>query len=315
MKQYIIRRLLMVIPTVLLVSILIFTLLNLMPGDPASALIPPDAGVAQLKALQEKFGLNVPAPIRYFNWLKEVLKGNLGYSYFTRRPVTEIIGSRLIPTLELVGAALLISTVLGLLLGIISALKQYSFVDHLLTFFGFIWISTPGFFFGLIGIYIFGIQMDILPIGGRTPIGEITFLARLKHLILPATVLGLSMIAALMRYTRSSMLEALNQPYITTAFSKGEPKSYVYLVHAFRNASIPILIVLVFRIIGLVGGAIIIENVFSWPGMGTLMVQAITNRDYPVVLGVLMIITVVVVLVSLLVDFVTAIVDPRVRFD
>lgn len=315
MLEYIMRRMIGIVPTLVLVSIIIFILLELAPGDAADALIPPDLGGEAIVKMRQKLGLDQPVYIRYLKWLGQAVRGNLGYSFSTKRPVIEMIAERLPATLELVLSALILSTVMGIGLGVISALKEYSVTDNVLTFFGMAGISIPPFFLGVLGIFLLSARLGWFPVGGRVPIGEINFWTRLHHLFLPALVLGIYQIAAIMRYTRSSMIETLNQPYVATAFSKGEPKRYVYAVHAFRNACIPVLIVLMFRIVTLFGGSLFIETVFSWPGMGTLMMAAINNRDYPLVLAILLIMTTVVLIVSLMVDVVTAIVDPRIRFE
>jgi peptide/nickel transport system permease protein len=316
MDKYIIRRILAIIPTIIIISIIGFFLLNMAPGDPATAMIPSDASSFDIEAIRERFGLNAPLYVRYWSWLKEILKGNLGYSYTTGRPVIELISYRIPASLELMGAALLISTLLGISLGLISGLKRYTLFDHIFTFFGLVWLSIPQFFLGLVGIYIFAIKLKLLPLGGRTAIGEnLGFWSRVFPLILPAFVLGLVLTAALMRYTRSSIIDVINKDYIATAFSKGEPLWYVYIVHGFRNAAIPVMIILVYRFATLLGSTVFIENVFSWPGLGTLLITAVNNRDYPLVLGILLIISVVVLIVSLLIDILTALLDPRVRYE
>lgn len=311
MIKYIIRRLLVMIPTMILISIIAFILLNMAPGDPASAMISPDASPADIAAVRARLGLDAPIHVRYWNWFLRVIRGDLGYSYTSGRPVAQIIRVRLPATIQLVGSALLISTLFGIVLGVISGLKRYTIFDNIFTVLGLVWISIPEFFLGLIGIYFLAVQLNLFPIGGRIVIGEGRFLPT----VLPALSLGLPLIAALMRYTRSSVIEVINKAYVDTAFSKGSPPWYVYVVHAFRNAAIPVMIILMFRMILLVSGAVFVEEVFSWPGMGRLMVSAVENRDYPIVLGVLLVISVTVLLVSILIDILTAILDPRVRYD
>jgi len=299
------------IPTLILISVIAFFLLNLAPGDPASAMISPDASPADIEVLRARLGLDAPIHVRYWSWFQEVIRGELGYSYTSGRPVAQIIRRRLPATIQLVGSALLISTLFGIVLGVISGLKRYTIFDNIFTVLGLVWISIPEFFLGLIGIYFLSVQLNLFPIGGRIVIGE----GRLLPTILPALSLGLPLIAALMRYTRSSVIEVINKDYVDTAFSKGGSPWYVYVVHAFRNAAIPVMIILMFRMIRLFSGAVFVEEVFSWPGMGRLMVSAVENRDYPVVLGVLLVISIAVLLISLLIDIFTAILDPRVRYD
>lgn len=302
------------IPTILLITIITFLLLYAAPGDPVMALISPDAPEEAIQLMREKFGLDAPWYVRYWNWLKEVTKGNFGYSYSTGRPVAEMILNRLPATLELMGLSILFSTILGIFLGLTSGMKPYSTLDRILTPIGIVGISIPQFFLGLTLIYLFSIKLGCLPIGGRTPIGSSGFLARASHLVLPVIVLTLTMMADIMRYTRASVINESNKPYVKTAFSKGMLPGRVYLVHIFKNAAIPVMVVLILRLVRLVGGVVIVENVFSWPGMGTLLVDSVQNRDYPVVLGILLITGIVVLIASILIDIVTAALNPKVRY-
>ena len=313
MLNYIVRRILGAIPTLIFISIVIFTLLELAPGDAADAMVPPDMGGVMAEQLRTQLGLDRPPHERYLGWITQVLQGNLGYSLVNGRSVTSIILNRLPATLELVFASLAISTIFGIGLGIVSALKRHTPTDHALTFIGMLGLSIPEFFSGIVAIYLFSINLGWLPLGGRHPLGDYTLWERLSHIILPASVMGFTLIAALMRYTRASFLETMNQQFVQAAFSKGLSRRRVYIVHVLRNAAIPIVVILTFRLLLLFEGTVVIENVFSWPGMGTLIVDAITNRDYPIVMGVLTILSFLVVVISLLADIFTALVDPHVR--
>ncbi len=318
MSTYVIRRLLLAIPILLGITLIDFTLVNLAPGDPITAMIDPAAplNVGELEALKESLGLDQPFFVRYFLWLKEVASGNMGYSYVHNVPVLERIQNRLGPTLLLTISALTISVVVGIPLGLISALKQYSKLDYFLTFSAFAGISVPNFFLAMAGIYIFALKLDLLP-----PFGMISLRSNLPravdtayHLILPATVLGFASMASLMRFARTSLLEVLDQDYITTARSKGLQQRRVLSTHALRNALIPLITVLGLRLPGLFGGSVIIETIFSWPGIGQLAIESITDRDYPQIMSLLLITAVLVLLANLLTDMIYAYVDPRIRY-
>lgn len=319
MTKYILRRLIMAIPILLGITIIDFALINLAPGDPIDAMIDPTAAVnvAAQEALREKMGLNQPLPIRYGIWLREMAKGNMGYSYVKNVPVAERIRNRLGATLLLTSTALLISVLIGIPLGILSALRQYSWLDYLLTFFAFAGISVPNFFLALGGIYIFSLKLGVLPPFGmvslRTELPKVIDI--LYHLILPATVLGLASIGSLMRFARTSLLEVVGMDYITTARAKGLRERVIVSGHALRNALIPLITVLGLRIPGLFGGSVIIETVFSWPGIGQLAIESITDRDYPQIMGLLLISAVLILLANLLTDILYAYADPRIRYD
>lgn len=313
MTKYIITRLFLMIPTLVIFSFITFLLLYLAPGDPVMALITPDAPAEMIELMREKFGLNVPIHIRFWNWLGELLKGNLGFSYSTGRPVSEMILNRLSATMELMGWSIFFSTILGISIGLYSGMKPGSRADYMSIILGVIIVSIPQFFLGLLLIYVFSIKLQWLPIGGRTPIEHIGIFNRIRHLLLPCTVLTLTMLVDLMRYTRANVIVEANKPYVKVAFAKGLRRNRVYLFHIFRNAAIPVIVVLILRLVRLVGGVVIVESVFSWPGMGTLLVDAIQNRDYPVVLGILFITGIAVLVASLLIDIVVAAINPKVR--
>lgn len=317
MVKYIIRRLLISIPVLLGITMITFAAYNLAPGDPISAMIDPSTPMPPevLEKMKEDLGLNKPVAVRYLIWLKEAARGNLGYAYNSSTPVLQKIGDRLPATLTLTISALLLALSLGVPLGVYSALRQYSALDYLLTFFAFFAVSIPAFFFALGIIYIFSVRLGLFPVQGiRDPDAANQLLDFLRHLILPATALGLERIAGFLRYTRSAVLEVLGQDYMTTARAKGLPERVVLWRHGFRNALISLITILSLSIPGLFGGAFIIEWIFSWPGMGQLAISSVNMRDYPTLMGIALIGSTLVLLSNLLADILYALADPRIRY-
>lgn len=322
MTIYILRRLVILVPILFFMSLVTFFLWNLAPGDPIDALIEPERmqELAQhpemLDELRRAYGLDKPIWQRYLIWLREALTGNFGYSFVRHLPVTQLLAERIGPTLRLTLAAMLISLVLGIPLGILSAVRQYSILDYTLTFFVFIWMSVPGFFLALSMVYIFAIKLRWFPATGMATIGaSSSFWDQLHHLILPATALGLEGVASLMRYTRNSLLDVLRQDYVTTSRAKGLKESVVLWAHALRNALLPIVTLLGLRLPGLFGGALLIEVIFNWPGMGRLSIQAMYERDYNLILGSLIFFGSLTLLANLVTDIAYAYVDPRIRYE
>ncbi len=319
MGQYLLRRLLISIPVLLGITIGTFGIINLAPGDPVAAMISPEAaaslGPDWVKQQREALGLNKPLPVRYALWLKEVAQGNLGFSLKDRQPINQKVLERIGPTLKLMSTALIISLVLAIPLGILSAIKQYSLIDYLATIAGFAAISIPSFFLGLAAIYVFSLKLGWLPSSGMNTVGgTASLLDSSKHLILPAVVLGLAEAAPLIRYTRSSMLEVIRQDYVNTARAKGLAERTVIWRHALRNALIPLITIVALNLPRLLGGAVIIEAIFAWPGMGTLAITAVQGRDYPVIMAINLITAVLILLSNLLADLCYAIVDPRIKY-
>jgi peptide/nickel transport system permease protein len=319
MQRYIIRRLLISIPVLLGVTVFSFVFVHLAPGDPVEALIDPvmraDLGpdwVAQRKA---ELGLNQPLPVRYAVWLGQLAQGNMGYSLVSRQSVGAQIRERVGPTLLLMGTSLLVAIGLGVPLGILSAVRQYSLLDYLATIAGFVAISTPSFFLGLGLIYLVAVNLRLLPTSGMYTLGVDRSLGDLlAHLVLPVTVLGLGQTPQILRYTRSSVLEVLRQEYVTTARAKGLAERIVLLRHTLRNALIPLITVVGLSLPNLLGGAVITEQIFQWPGMGWLAVRAVNGRDYPVLMGVILVTATLVLLSNLLADVLYARADPRIRY-
>lgn len=317
--QYILKKLLMMIPMVLVITFLIYGGLELTPGDAVSYLIPPDqlANVdpAKLEALREAYGLNDPFLVRYLRWLGELLQGNFGYSITSGVPIKDLLLQMFPATLELSVAALLISSVLGSILGVISALQKGSIGDNVLTAFGMIGISIPQFFFGMLCILLFALELGVLPVGGRMAPGETGLWDHFKYLIMPASVLGITLTTGVMRYSRSSMLDTMNKDYIKTARAKGLPEWRVNLVHGFRVALTPVVVLIGFRLPTLIGGSVVIETIFQWPGIGNAFKTAVTGQNYPMVMMIALFSVLAVLTASFLVDIFTAILDPRVRLE
>jgi peptide/nickel transport system permease protein len=315
-SRYVLRRLLLLIPMLLGISLIAFTFINVAPGDPVTAMIDPQQGSGGLdmQRLREQMGLNQPLPVRYGIWLKEVVTGNFGYSYRTGQAVVKRIGERVPATVELMGAALIFSTVVGCALGIGSALRRYSIWDYGLTVLTLVWVSVPAFFFALVALYLFALRLNVLPTFGMITPGSTDPFDHAKHLILPAAVLSLEALAGVTRYTRTAMMDVLNQDFVTTARAKGLTDRVVTLRHAFRNALLPVITVVSLRVPVLLGGAVVIEYVFQWPGMGTLAITSIEQRDYPVLMGLTLMTASLVLLSNLAADILYAYADPRIRY-
>jgi len=319
MLSYSIRRLLILIPMLLILSFLVYLGLELTPGDAVSYMISPEmlSGVdpADLEALREVLGLNDPFMLRYVKWLGGVVQGDFGYSLSSGVAIKDIVFDRLPATLELSGIALLLSTVFGSFLGTISALKRGSIGDNALTVAGMLGVSIPQFIFGLLAIMLFTLKLGWLPVGGRLVPGYETFLDRMPHLIMPSLVLSATMVAGVMRYSRSSMLDSMNRDFIKTARSKGLPEWRVNLVHGFRVSLTPVIVLIGFRLPTLLGGSVIIEQVFQWPGIGNEFVNAVRARNYPLIMMIAFFSVFAVLFVSFLIDLFTALLDPRVKLD
>ena len=319
MISYIIRRILVLIPMLLIITFLVFLGLELTPGDAVSYMVSPDAlaNISQesLEQLRDSLGLNDPFIVRYFKWIGGILKGKFGYSLSSGVPISEIVSDRLPATLELSITALLISTFLGSILGIISALKKGTIIDNILTLLGMLGVSIPQFFFGLVVILIFSLRLGWLPVGGRLLPGHESFVDTLPYLILPSLVLGLTMTAGVMRYARGSMLDALNKEYIRTARSKGLPEWRVKLIHGLRVALSPIIVLIGFRLPMLIGGSVVIEQVFQWPGIGREFVAAVRFQNTPLVMMIALLFVLAMLISSFLIDFLIAMLDPRIRLE
>lgn len=315
MLSYTIRRLLGALPLLLLVSFMCFAVVVSMPGDYLDLLVAPTMSGDVLAARRAELGIDKPIPVRYANWLRGVLSGNLGASVATTRPVADMISQRLPATVTLMGTALLVSLIIAIPVGVGAAIYRNGWLDHLSTFLAYLGVSVPTFFSGLAGIYVFSVILGLLPSGlMETPGRPFDLGDRVRHLVLPVAVLGFQGAAVYTRYMRSGMLEVLRQDYVRTARAKGLSPRAVHLKHALRNALVSVVTLLGIAIPGLISGAVITEQVFSWPGIGRLLVDSVNGRDYPVILGITMMTAVFVVVGNLLADLAYSVVDPRVRY-
>ncbi len=319
MLKYTGRKLLELIPKILLISLVIFFAMDLLPGDALSRSMSPEAyqelSVTQREQMREALGLNGPVYERYFRWLGNVLKGDFGYSSSTGQNIAGMIAGRLPYTIELAGIGLIVAAFIGVSLGFLAAIKKNSIIDYICSGISVIGVSLPGFFIGLIWLILFALTLKIFPAGGRMPVGDDSLLARIPYMVLPILTMGATQSASLVRFTRSSMLDVLGKDYIKTARSKGLNETKVNLKHALRNCMTPIMTTLVLALPTLVGGSVIVETVFNYAGIGTMALDALNVGDIPVVMMTTMMTAVLTLLASTLIDLLTALLDPRVRFD
>ena len=324
------RRLLQAIPLVLGILTLIFVLMQLAPGDPTAIYINPNVSPEVIEQLKENWGLNEPIHVQYFRWMKSFLSGDFGYSYSQHRKITAVLADRIPNTLVLSGASLILIFTIGIAVGIVQAVRQYSLLDNVLTFAALFIYSMPSFWLAMMLILAFAYKADMIswwpdwltfPVSGMTSISyeSLGFWGklgdRLHHLVLPSIALGVSSAAAVARYMRSSMLEVIRQDYIRTARAKGLSERTVILKHALKNALLPIITLFGLYIPFLLSGAVLVEFVFSWPGMGSTIVNAISQRDYPLVMATSFLFAVMVVIGNLIADLLYAAIDPRIRYE
>lgn len=315
MGKYILKRILIAIPVLIGITLIDYAIMCL-AGSPLEMLKGPRISDAALQAKEIAAGLDKPLIVQYFVWLWQLLQGNLGYSMKSYEPVGVMIGSHIGPTLLLMGASLALSLLIAVPAGIYSAVKQYSKGDYAVVTASFIGSSIPSFFLALILIYIFTVKLGILPSGGMNTLGMDGSVAdTIRHMVLPVTVLAVSLAGGNIRYIRSSFLEILQQDYLRTARAKGIGYKRVIWKHAMRNALLPIVTVIGMQIPMLFGGAVIIEQVFSWPGLGLMTMTAIMGRDYPVIMGVCLLSAVVVLVSNLITDILYALVDPTIQLN
>jgi len=320
MLRYIGRRLIQLIPVVLLISILIFLIIKLVPGEPVGSNLDPRATVEQKLAERARLGLDKPIYVQYWNWLSRSIRGDFGYSYIYKRPVVEVIPSFIKNSLILNIYVYIFAFIISIPIGIITAVKQYSKTDNFFSAFSLFGISMPTFFFGLLLIYFFSVKKQWFPISGMVTVGKnLEGIAKVKdimmHMILPGLVLIIGSLASLVRYTRTSMLEVINQDYIRTARSKGLSEKVVIYKHAFRNALIPIVTIVGFTVPSLFSGAVMLETVFNWPGIGRVLVDAVNYRDYNLMMALDMFFAILTLLGNLLADIGYALVDPRIKVE
>lgn len=313
---YLIRRLLGAIPLLLGISVILFAIIQLAPGGPLDIYAEnPSVSKEALAQIAARYGLDQPVPVQYFLWLKAILVGDWGYSIRTGRPVLDEIVLRLGPTLQLGGLAMLISLVIAIPVGMISAARRGSRLDGTVTVLSFAGISTPVFWLALLLQLLFSVQLGWLPSAGYQSIGDGSFFDRLRYIIMPASVLSLATIASWSRFIRSGMIDVLNQDYIRTAYAKGRGEKAVLFLHALRNAMIPAVTVIAVDFVTIISGAVITETVFAWPGIGRLFMESMDGRDYPMLMGLMMMGSLAIVVANIIADICYAALDPRIRYD
>ncbi len=314
-RNYILGRLLMLAPLLLGLTIIIFAMIHLAPGDPSLAFLSEQANDPELRAqVRRNLGLDQPLPVQYWLWLSKVLQLDFGTAFtFNRKPVIELIGERLWPTIELQALALVVSLLIAIPLGIVSARRQYSLTDNVATAGSFLGLALPNFWVALLLQLAFGVALGWLPVS--TPGQGAGGLERLKYFILPGIVLAFPLVAVFVRFMRSSMLEVINQDYIRTARAKGLAENIVTYRHALKNALLPMVTVVGTQIPRLLSGAVIVEYIFAWPGLGSLAYESILRRDYPVIMALTLLTGAAVLVVNLLVDLAYVFLDPRIAFD
>lgn len=315
MLNYLIRRLLLVIPILWGISLISFAIMYVAPGQPAVMNLDPTISVEARARQIEALGLNEPPHVQYVRWVGNVVRGDFGLSFSRRVPVSDMIRERLPNTLLLMIASAVLAILIAIPMGVLSARKQYTALDYSVTLGAFLGLATPNFWLGLMLIMVFSVQLGWTPVGGVATLGaDFSILDRLHHLILPAAVLATADMAGLMRYTRSSMLEVLQQDYIRTARAKGLPERRVIYTHGLRNGLIPIITIFGLMLPTFVGGAVIVESLFSWPGIGKLFIDSVFERDYPVIMAITMFGAVLTVLGNLIADIMYAVLDPRIEY-
>lgn len=333
MAKYIMKRLLLLIPVLIGVSLVVFIVMHAFTADPASNILGQHAKADQIEALRQELGLNNPLYVQYWDFFKHAIQGDLGQSLFTKTSVTKELLARFPATIELAFAAILFAALFGITIGILSAVKKNTIIDYAGMITALIGVSMPIFWLGLVLILIFSLGLHWLPVAGRIEVGmepaRVTgfyfidclitgnlaaFTSALSHIILPAVALGSYSTAIIARMTRATMLEVVNQDYIRTARAKGLLERPIILSHALRNALIPVVTVIGLQLGALLGGAVLTETIFSWPGIGSYTVEAILKSDYPVVQGAVLFIAAIFVVVNLFVDIIYAFIDPRIKY-
>jgi peptide/nickel transport system permease protein len=328
MQKYVIHRLFSLIPVLIGVSFLVFSLVHITPGDPVAIMMGLEtANDAELEALRHELGLDRPFMVQYLSFVWDAARGDLGRSIQTTRPVVEMISQRLPATMELTAVAMFFALIIAIPIGVISAVKQYSLVDNASMFGALLGISMPSFWLGLVLILLFALKFGWFPASGRggslvaglgvliTQFNVGPVLRALERLILPAFALGTHVAALITRLTRSSMLEVIRQEYIQTARAKGLSERMVIYRHALKNAMIPVVTIVGLYVGTLLGGSVITETIFAWPGVGRMAITAINQRDFPVVQAIVLVLATIFVFVNLLVDLVYGMLDPRIRYD
>lgn len=316
MGRYVLRRLLQSVPLLLGISVIVFGILKAVPGGPL-ALYESTPGITDedIQRLQHEFGLDQPLPVQYVTWLAKFVTGDWGYSLVQHEPVLGLIGERLPNTLYLMGTVFVVVLVVAIPIGIVTAMKQYSLLDHIVTGTTFAFLAAPTFWLGLLLIIFFGLDLRWLPLGGMATVGApFDLLDRLRHLLLPAATIALVQLGARVRYLRASMLETIGLDYVRTARAKGLGERAIVLRHALKNAAIPLVTIIALDIPELFIGALVTEQIFGWPGIGRLFWDAATRTDYPILMAVLAVTSFLVILGNLLADLTYGYLDPRIRY-
>ena len=313
MTRYIFRRLLQTVPVLLGVSVLAFAIMHVVPGDPVRLIAGPDAPESVVARVRVELGLERPLHVQYLSFLGRALRGDLGRSLRSRAPVIDEIFSRFPATLELTTVSMLLAVVVGIPLGLVAAVRRASWLDYLAMGASLSTLSMPIFWVAIVAIWLFSLQLGWLPVSGRA--GPVWEWEGLRHIVLPAATLATTSLAIISRLTRSGMLDVLGREYVTTARAKGVPPWSVVGKHALKNALIPVVTVVGLQYGFLLGGAVVTEAIFAWPGVGRLAITAILQRDYPVVQGCVLLVAVVFVLINLLVDVLYGWLDPRIRYE
>jgi peptide/nickel transport system permease protein len=312
MQTYLLRRLLQLVPTLLTASILIFLIITLAPGDPAAMRMGPEATAEQVARERERLGLDRPLPVRYARWLGDVVTLNLGRSLYTNRPVTQLISEAFPKTVQLSLSALTLSLLIGLPMGMWAALNRDRLPDFVVTGVNALGLAVPAFWLGILFILFFSVQLRWLPPSGAGP-AELGFPANFRYLLMPVATIAISNLSVFARFMRSALIDVLAEDYVRTARAKGLSERLVVLRHALKNALIPIVTIVGIQFGALLGGAVVTESVFAYPGIGRLIITAILNRDYPVVQATLMLVVLIFLVANTIVDLLYGYLDPRVR--
>ncbi|WP_440117463.1 ABC transporter permease [Paenibacillus sp. QZ-Y1] len=313
MNNYIIRRIAQAIPLLFVISIVSFTLIKLAPGDPVLSFVTPNMGAEDVERIRQSLGLDQPMYVQYFVWLKNVLSGDLGYSLVNHRPVAQMIVERLPATFGLMGASLLLSLLISIPLSMFAGSRQNSLFDRGLSLITYIGISIPSFWFGMMLIYFFAVELHWLPSMGMRTVGMDSAWDIIKHGILPCTVLTFMNVSVYMRYIRSNTISQLEEDYVQIQYAYGATKGTVLLRHVLKNVLLPVITILGMSLPELIAGAFITESVFSWPGMGSLGISAVHGLDYPIIMGITMMSSVLLVVGNLVADILYGVVDPRIK--
>jgi len=313
MRRLIIKRIIQSIPMLIAISIVSFLLIKLAPGDPVQAYITPEMGPVDIENIREKMGLNDPIYIQYIRWIKNVLKGDLGYSLVNHRPVAEQIVERLPATIGLMLSSLLFSTAIGIIIGLISAANQNKILDQVVTVASYVGISIPSFWFAMMLTYFLSLKLNLLPSIGMRTIGVHSTWDLIKHTIMPILVLSIQNIAVIARYIRSSTISQLKEDYVIVELASGASKGEVLYKYVLKNALLPVITILGMSLPSVVSGAFITESIFGWPGMGQLGMNAIFSYDYPLIMAITMFASIMLILGNLLSDILYGIADPRIK--